>query len=71
MLDEKIKKISIDFDTELQSVQNLQQLEELRIKFIGRNGLISSLFDELKNAPQEEKPVLGHYEIKLLKILIH
>ena len=59
MLDEKIKQISNDFDTELQSVQDLQQLEELRIKYIGRNGLVSSLFDELKNVPKEEKPILG------------
>ena len=59
MLDEKIIRTSNDFDTEFRSVQNLQQLEELRIKYIGRNGLISSLFDELKNASQEEKPALG------------
>ena len=59
MLDDKIKHVSNDFDSELQSVQNLQQLEQLRIKYIGRNGRISSLFDELKNAPSEEKPALG------------
>jgi phenylalanyl-tRNA synthetase alpha chain len=59
MLDEKIKQISSDFDSELQNVQNLQQLEQLRIKYIGRNGRISSLFDELKNAANEEKPALG------------
>ena len=59
MLDEKIKQVSNDFDSELQSVQDVQQLEELRIKYIGRNGLISSLFDDLKNASKEEKPVLG------------
>jgi phenylalanyl-tRNA synthetase alpha chain len=59
MLDEKIKQVSNDFDSELQSVQGLQQLEQLRIKYIGRNGRISSLFDELKNAANEEKPALG------------
>ncbi len=59
MLDEKIKLVSNDFDSELQSVQSLQQLEQLRIKYIGRNGRISSLFDELKNASNEEKPALG------------
>lgn len=59
MLDEQIKQISNDFDSDIQSVVNLQQLEELRIKYIGRNGLISSLFDELKNASKEEKPALG------------
>ena len=59
MLEDKIKQVSNDFDSELQSVQSLQQLEQLRIKYIGRNGRISSLFDELKNAPNEEKPALG------------
>ena len=59
MLDEKIKLASNHFDSELQSVQSLQQLEQLRIKYIGRNGRISSLFDELKNASNEEKPALG------------
>ena len=59
MLDEKIKQISNDFDSDIQSVQSFQQLEELRIKYIGRNGFISSLFDELKNASKEEKPALG------------
>lgn len=59
MLDEKIKQISNDFDSDIQSVHSLQQLEELRIKYIGRNGFISSLFDELKNASKEEKPTLG------------
>jgi phenylalanyl-tRNA synthetase alpha chain len=59
MLDEKIKQISNDFDSELQSVTSLLELEQLRIKYIGRNGRISSLFDELKNAPNEEKPAIG------------
>ncbi len=59
MLDEKITQISNDFDSELQSVQSLQQLEELRIKYIGRNGLVSSLFDDLKDTSKEEKPALG------------
>jgi phenylalanyl-tRNA synthetase alpha chain len=59
MLDEKIKQVSNDFDSELNTVQTLQQLEQLRIKYIGRNGRISSLFDELKNAANEEKPALG------------
>jgi phenylalanyl-tRNA synthetase alpha chain len=61
MLDEKIKQVSNDFDSELNTVQTLQQLEQLRIKYIGRNGRISSLFDELKNAANEEKPALGKF----------
>ena len=59
MLDEKIKQVANDFDSEFNTVQTLQQLEQLRIKYIGRNGRISSLFDELKNAANEEKPALG------------
>ena len=41
------------------SVKDLQQVEALRIKYIGRNGKISLLFDELKNVSDKEKPALG------------
>ncbi|MBN2144259.1 MAG: phenylalanine--tRNA ligase subunit alpha [Candidatus Aureabacteria bacterium] len=34
-------------------------LPQLKIKYLGRNGLITSLFNELGNATREEKPKLG------------
>lgn len=41
------------------SITNADELESFRLKFISRNGLVTRLFDELKNASKEEKPLLG------------
>lgn len=41
------------------SITNNDELESFRLKFISRNGLVTNLFDELKNASKEEKPLLG------------
>jgi len=59
MLEEKIKHISDSFNSDFQTIDNLDKLEEFRIKYFSRNGLIASLFDELKNIPKEQKPALG------------
>jgi phenylalanyl-tRNA synthetase alpha chain len=56
---ENIAQIKNEFDTDIASVENLNQLEEVRIKYLSRSGLISNLFEELKEVPKEEKPVLG------------
>ena len=59
MLDERIKKITADFNQDISTVNDSKQLEELRVKYLSRNGQVSQLFDELKNVSKEEKPVLG------------
>ncbi|HKI77320.1 MAG TPA: phenylalanine--tRNA ligase subunit alpha [Ignavibacteriaceae bacterium] len=66
MLDEKIKQITDSFQSDIQSVDDLKKLEDLRIKYFSRNGLISSLFNELKNVSKEDKPLLGK-SLNLLK----
>lgn len=59
MLDDKIKQVHADFDIDISGVKNLKQLEDIRIKYLSRNGLVTSLFEELKSAPKDEKPKLG------------
>jgi phenylalanyl-tRNA synthetase alpha chain len=59
MLEEKINSILSSFEDESAQIKNKKDLEDLRIKYIGRNGLISSLFEELKSVPKEEKPAAG------------
>jgi len=65
MLDKKISEANSGFNSELLKVTDLKQLEDIRVKYLSRNGLISKLFDELKDASKEEKPLLG----KTLNIL--
>ena len=59
MLDEKINNVKASFKIDAEKVKNSKQLEDARIKYLGRNGLIADLFEELKNVPKEDKPLLG------------
>lgn len=53
---DEIKK---SFLIDINQVDSLKVLEEIRIKYFSRNGLVSLLFDKLKDVPKEQKPDLG------------
>jgi phenylalanyl-tRNA synthetase alpha chain len=59
MLDEQIKEIKTSFDIDLSGANNLKYLEDIRVKYLSRSGLIANLFEELKSVPKEEKPKWG------------
>ena len=59
MLQEKIEQIKKDFSIEISNINNDKQLEELRVKYFSKNGLVASLFILLKDANKDEKPQLG------------
>lgn len=59
MLDKNINEIKDSFYADIKSVSSLKDVEELRIKYFSRNGLVSQLFEELKEVAKEEKPILG------------
>jgi phenylalanyl-tRNA synthetase alpha chain len=47
------------FQKELESIQTPEDLKNLEIKYLGRNGRINALFQEIKDAPAEEKKSKG------------
>jgi phenylalanyl-tRNA synthetase alpha chain len=55
----QIEEVKSKFLSEILSVDDEKQLEELRVKYLGRRGIIQSLFDKLREVPKEEKPALG------------
>jgi phenylalanyl-tRNA synthetase alpha chain len=61
----EIEKIKKDFDQEIEKSSTTVELEQVRIKYLSRNGIVTRLFDELKLVPVEEKPIFG----KLLNTL--
>lgn len=61
----KINSIRASFSEEVSGLDDLKKLEEIRIKYLSKNGLITNLFEELKSVPKEEKPSAG----KLLNAL--
>lgn len=56
MLD-KIKELKEEIDNLV--VSNLDEIEQFRIKFLSKKGLIAGLFSEFKNVPNEEKKAVG------------
>jgi phenylalanyl-tRNA synthetase alpha chain len=44
---------------ELSEAREIHALEELRIKYLGRKGLLSVLMKKMASAPPEERPALG------------
>ncbi|MCX6173541.1 MAG: phenylalanine--tRNA ligase subunit alpha [Ignavibacteriales bacterium] len=56
---DKINGTRKSFDEDLSKVENLTSLEDLRIKFLSRKGLVSQLFESLKDVSKEEKPKVG------------
>ncbi len=62
---EKIENLRNQLIEQLAGVSSPAGLEEVRIRFLARNGLIAQLFDELRSVPPAEKPAIG----KLLNAL--
>jgi len=63
---EQIKNIKLSLDEEVKGAQDTKALEGIRIKYLGRKGLISELMGRLAALPQDEKPQVGR-ELNLLK----
>jgi phenylalanyl-tRNA synthetase alpha chain len=57
----EIERIKKDFDQDIEKVSSPGELEQLRIKYLSRNGIITKLFDELKSVPAEDKPAFGKH----------
>ena len=56
---DKISEIRQLFQSEREKVNTLEDLERLRQQFLGKKGLVSQLFKELRNIPPEERKAFG------------
>lgn len=63
----KLNNLRLEALKEISSVNSLDELRELEIKYIGRKGIINQLLKEMKSVPPEERPELGRIinQIKL------
>ena len=58
-MDTGLNEVRDQFRGKLDAAQSEQDLENLRIEFLGRNGRIAALFDSLKATPAVERPKRG------------
>ncbi|PIU40365.1 MAG: phenylalanine--tRNA ligase subunit alpha [Candidatus Omnitrophica bacterium CG07_land_8_20_14_0_80_50_8] len=63
-----LKKLEVDFRGELPLVSNLDQLEALKVKYLGRKGLFTSVSGRIAELSKEEKKLAGQAmnRVKLL-----
>jgi phenylalanyl-tRNA synthetase alpha chain len=63
---EKIKQVQSDFEKDIAGVANQEGAEEIRLRYLSRKGIVATLFLGMKDAPADQRPVLGK-ELNQLK----
>jgi len=56
---EQLQKILDEAEIELKSVENSESLEKVRIKYLGRKGLLPLLTPEMKKLSRDDRPAAG------------
>jgi len=65
-MEDKIKQIAKSFEEDLKKAGDTTSLEAVRVKYLGRKGLIAALMGDLPTLRKEEKPIVGK-ELNILK----
>jgi phenylalanyl-tRNA synthetase alpha chain len=64
-----IRDTEQNFYSDISEVNDLKKLEILRVKYLSRKGILSTLFENLKEVPIEDKPEIGKELNQLRNIL--
>ena len=56
---EQLQALVKDAKKAIESTDGLKNLEELRVKYLGKKGEITSLKKNISKLPNEEKPMAG------------
>ncbi len=63
---EQTIKLKSELEAKLAAVKDVQELEQIRVEFLGKNGLITGLLKGMKDLSIEEKKTFGQ-EVNVLK----
>src|SRR4030042_71117 len=68
-MEEEIKNIKLSFDKDLKNTKDVESLEGVRIRYLGRKGLVSGLLGRLSSLDEKTRPRIGK-ELNLLKTYV-
>ncbi len=54
-----IESVRANANLEIENISSQAQLEDLRIKYLGRKGLVANLFANMKDVPPKDRPDFG------------
>ena len=67
---EQIQKIRLEFQSDLQVLLSENgAVDEIRIKYLGRKGLVADLFNQIVKLDKDERPQMGE-SLNTLKMVI-
>ena len=58
-MQDKINEIEKSIDEAVKDVQSSKTLQEIKLKFLGKTGVISSLMKNMRDVPPEQRPSMG------------
>lgn len=64
---EKLEKISKEAKEALSQISNMQALNEIKIKYLGKKSELSNALKEMGNLSKEERPIIGSLANKIRK----
>ena len=57
---DQIQKIRLEFQSDLESLSSeISFADEIRIKYLGRKGIVADLFNQMESVNQDERPQIG------------
>lgn len=58
---EKINTIKKNALDNVKSIENMEDLDKLRVKYLGKKGELTLILREMGKIPKEERPIIGQY----------
>lgn len=56
---EQLLKIKANFNEEISNLKNQKEIEDVRVKYLGKKGLLTSILKQMGGLSSEERPVMG------------
>src|SRR5258705_11475972 len=58
-MDDELGTLQSEALAEIAHAQNVIELDQVRVKYLGRSGLISKLSESMRSLPKEDRPRVG------------
>lgn len=58
-MEKVLEKLKVEIEQDLHHAQNAERLEQLRIKYLGRKGMINKVFKEIAQLPPDQRRFCG------------
>ncbi|MEG2813331.1 MAG: phenylalanine--tRNA ligase subunit alpha [Oscillospiraceae bacterium] len=58
---QQLEKIKLDAESELQACSDINKLNDIRVKFLGKKGELTAILKQMGKLSEEERPLMGQF----------